>query len=117
MRARRGRRHDNGLGVSVLRSAVRFGVSALEAIPRTVDVEARGVENVLRLMLFVPTVPRRFAVVMRDMLVVLAAMPGRGDPAPWHTFGTRFVRVHRQTAPTRWANLQTGIRGQNSKSR
>ena len=94
-----------------MRRVVRFGMNALEAIPRAVDVEARGVADVLRLMLIVPTVPRRFMLVMRDALVVLAAMPGSDDPAPWHTFRARFVRVHGQTVHTRWASLRTGIRG------
>lgn len=92
-----------------MRSVVRFGMNALEAVPRAVDVEARGVADVLRLMLVVPTVPRRFMLVMRDALVVLAAMPGSDDPAPWHTFRARFVRVHGQTVHTHWASLRTGL--------
>ena len=92
-----------------MRRVVRFAVNVLEAVPRAVDVEARGVADVLRLMLVVPTVPRRFMLVMRDALVVLAAMPGRDDPAPWHTFRARFVRVHGQTVHRYWASLGTGL--------
>lgn len=84
-------------------------MNALEAVPRAVDVEARGVADVLRLMLVVPTVPRRFMLMTRDALVVLAAMPGSDDPAPWHTFRARFVRVHGQTVQTHRASLGTGI--------
>jgi hypothetical protein len=83
-----------------MRRVVRFGKYAIEAVPRAVDVETRGVSGLLRLMLVVPTVPRRFMLAMKDALVVLAAMPGSDDPASWHTFLAHFVRVHGETVHT-----------------
>jgi len=83
-----------------MRGVVRFGLHAFEAVPRAVDAEARGVEDLLRLMLIVPTVPQQFILVLRDALLVLAAMPG-DDPDPWLAFRARFVRVRSQRVHTR----------------
>ena len=57
--------------------AVRSGVRVVKDIVELVDLEARGVQDVSALVRAVPMVPLRVAVVVRDVVIVLAEMPTR----------------------------------------
>lgn len=81
-----------------IRNEVKLGVAALRAFLGAADLEARGVEGLLTLMLFVPTIPRRTVNGMRDMYFALAAMSDNDFATPGRAFRHHFIRAHSRFA-------------------
>ena len=79
--------------VTVIAGGARLSVTALERIIALADLEALGVIDVSRVILGLPTVPRRAGLIVRDVVIVLAQMPAR-DERPWHDFHDGFTRTH-----------------------
>jgi hypothetical protein len=84
----------------VIRRAVTAGARVVKDIVELVDLEARGVQDVSALVRAVPMVPLRVAVVVRDVVIVLAEMPSR-EARPWRAFRARFTAVHDASARPR----------------
>ncbi len=70
-----------------------MSVTAMERLAALVDLEALGVIDVSRVVVGIRTVPRRVGLIMRDVVIALAQMPGQ-DERPWHDFHDRFTRTH-----------------------
>ena len=77
----------------MIRHAVRSGARVVKDVVELVDLEARGVEDVSALVRAAPRVPRRVALFVRDVVIVLAEMPTR-EARPWRAFRSRFTAVH-----------------------
>lgn len=75
-----------------MRNGVKLGVATVRTLPRAADVEARGVEGVLMLMLFVPRIPHKAMVAVRDAYFALAAMSDGDLAKPWQPFRRHFIR-------------------------